>query len=601
MPPVALLCIATWMLAHPYLGIFHDANLYTLQALAHLHPDSLGNDVFLRFGSQDRFTIFSPLYALTIRLFGVDHAAALLTLVSQAALVVAGWRLARTVMPAGQALLGIAVLIAIPGNYGPERIFSCLEPFLTPRMAAEACALAGVAAALSGRKFCSGALLIVAVAMHPVMAVAGIVLLFMAFIALPRPRVAALVSLLTVVCLLTAAYVLPWGEWGRLNADWMALVSQRSPYLFLSYWQLDDWGRASVALSTLIVGSFSLEFAARRLCLSAALTMVTGFALTWLACDLLHLTLVTQMQPWRWEWIAVLTSAVSLPFIGITNWKRGAAGRINVILLLAAWIFGFGAFALITCLTALLSLSFRRLRPRELQLLFWGSCAVLAVSLIWRIASNLEFAEMHFMEASMPLWLRRSVSFAHDGLATTLVIGIAAWIVSTRRAVVGSWICAVLAVAAIGAMWPFSWNEWAQQDSSEQEIARYSTWRNLIAPREDVFWGESPLSTWALLNRPSYISGLQTSGMIFSRESALELERRALGLGQFIGPATFLSWSGAGAHLSLSPDSLRGICRLGVFGYLVTSAEIGMQPVAVLNRLKLYACSPQARAAAAAT
>jgi hypothetical protein len=31
-----LLCVITWSLSHSYRGIFHDANLYVLQALAHL-------------------------------------------------------------------------------------------------------------------------------------------------------------------------------------------------------------------------------------------------------------------------------------------------------------------------------------------------------------------------------------------------------------------------------------------------------------------------------------------------------------------------------------------------------------------------------------
>jgi len=112
--PLVLLCIAVWMLVHPYEGIFHDANLYTLQALARLHPVSLVQDVFLHFGSQDRFTLFSPAYAAAIQLLGVDHAAALLTGLSQLALVAAGWCLARSIMPARYALLGVALLLAIP-------------------------------------------------------------------------------------------------------------------------------------------------------------------------------------------------------------------------------------------------------------------------------------------------------------------------------------------------------------------------------------------------------------------------------------------------------------------------------------------------------
>jgi hypothetical protein len=594
MLPLAMLGTAAWMLAHPYQGFFHDANLYTLQALARLHP-GLAQDVFLRFGSQDHFTVFSPLFAAAIRLLGVDHAAALLTLASQAALIAAGWCLARTVSPSGQAALcGVAILIVVPGNYGPDRIFACIEPFLTPRMGAEACAAAGVAAAFSGRRLLSGGLLMLGIALHPVMAAAGVVMLFMAYVALPHPGIAAPVVKLAVIAVLVAAFALPAGQWGRLDAGWLALVSQRSPYLFLSHWTLDDWGRASVMLTTLCVGSFGGESPVQRLCLSAALTMAAGIALTGLGCDVLHLTLITQMQPWRWEWLATLVAALSLPFIGLAQWRRGAPGRTTVLLLLAAWIFGVGAFALITCLTALLSLSFARLRPRELRLVFWGGCALLTLSLLWRIASNLEFAEVHYMDGSLPLGLRRAMSFAHDGFAPALLIGMAAWIMATRRAAAASWLCTVLAIAAVGAMWPSTWQMWSREEFPQDLIARYAGWRDLIGPGAEVFWGESPLSAWVLLNRPSYISGLQTSGMIYSRESALELEQRALALKEVVGPATFLSWSGAGAHLSVLPEQLQGICRLGVFAYLVTGADLGLQPVAVMNHLKLYACAAAA-------
>jgi hypothetical protein len=149
---LCLLCFATWALVHGYQGIFHDAILYTLQALARLDPGALSQDVFLRFGSQDRFTIFSPLYAAAAQWLGAERAAAALTLAFQLALFAGAWALARSVMPRGLALLGVLVLIAVPGYYGPDRVFSCVESFLTPRMAAEALALGGIAAALCERR-----------------------------------------------------------------------------------------------------------------------------------------------------------------------------------------------------------------------------------------------------------------------------------------------------------------------------------------------------------------------------------------------------------------------------------------------------------------
>jgi hypothetical protein len=601
LPPVLLLCVATWMLAHPYQGIFHDANLYTLQALAHLHPDTLAHDVFLRFGSQDRFTIFSPLYALTIRLLGVDHAAALLTLVSQVALFVGGWCLARAVLSAEYALLGLVLIVAIPGDYGPARVFTCVEPFLTPRMGAEALVLAALAASFSGRRRWGFALLAAAFALHPVMAAAGAAAWLSAAWLLPNPRLGIYLLLAATVWLLFASLALPSGEWGGIDADWLAIASNRSPYLFLAFWGLDDWGPAAVSLTILIIGSFTLDSRARLLCRAAALTMVGGFLLTGFACDFLHLTLFMQVQPWRWQWLGTLVAGLVLPAMIMVNWKRDIAGRATALLTIAAWIFGTGEFAIICCVAGLLSLSFGRLNARQIRLVFFGSCAVLAIALAWRIATNLEFSAAHYMESSLPLWLRRATSFVHDGFAPAALLCLVLIAVRASRPYVAASTWTVLGFAAVAGLAPYAWSIWTKSEFPQSLIVSFAPWRNLIASDEEVFWGESPLSTWVLLDRPSYISGLQTSGVIFSRASALELERRAFALKSYVSPGTFLAWSSVGAHLSLSRDAMQGICQMGVFGYLVTGADLGMQPVAVLNRLKLYACSPQARAAAAAT
>jgi hypothetical protein len=599
---LVLLCAAVWMLVHPYDGIFHDANLYTLQALARLRPDSLTQDVFLHFGSQDRFTLFSPVYAAVIELLGVDHAAALLTCLSQLALIAAGWCLARAVMPARYALLGVALLIAMPGDYGPGRIFTCIEPFLTPRMGAEACTLAALACAFSGRRIWSLLFIVAASALHPVMAAAGVMALLVAYVVLPRPAWGGVLAKLAAVWILLSAYAFQSGEWGRLDADWLDLASQRSPYLFLSFWQLDDWGGAAVTLTTLVIGCCTLELRARLLCRAAAFTLVGGLALTWLACDTLHLTLFTQMQPWRWQWLAALIAALTLPLTAIERWRQGTAGRTTAVLLIVAWIFGAAGFALIASACALLTLSLGRLKARELRLVFWGGCAVLALALLWRLASNLEFTDVHYMDAALPLWLRRATSFAHDGVVPAAVIGIAAWMSNLPRVAIGARIAAAaLAIVCIGVLLPFGWQAWSREEFPQLEVVRFAAWRDIIAPGENVFWGESPLSSWVLLDRPNYISGLQTSGMIFSRSAAAELKHRALALSGVIGPSTFLSWNGAGAHLSLSPDQLRGICRLAPFKYLVTNTDLGMPPVAVMDKLKLYRCDAQARAAAAAT
>ena len=66
---------------------------------------------------------------------------------------------------------------------------------------------------------------------------------------------------------------------------------------------------------------------------------------------------------------------------------------------------------------------------------------------------------------------------------------------------------------------------------------------------------------------------IQTSGMVFSRRSALELERRADALGGAIHPSTFLVWN-AGTAMMLSQQQLKQTCDTGEFQFLVTGADL---------------------------
>jgi hypothetical protein len=595
-----LLCVIAWALSHSYRGIFHDAGLYTLQALARLAPASLGQDVFLRFGSQDRYTIFSPIYAAASQLLGTEAAAATLTFALQMALFVCGWLVARAVMPARMALYGLAVLVAIPGDYGTERIFTCVEQFLTPRMAAEALVLASLAAALSARTRVALVLIVLAALMHPIMASAGIAALLCIYLAIPHPRL--MVKLLAVATAAAAAATLamPEGVWGRLDSAWLRLVTDRSPYLFLSNWQIDDWARIVVTLATLAVALVRVPTErARILCQAALLITASGLLLTFIACDELHLILLTQLQPWRWQWLGTVMAALFLPLILSTRWRLGVSGRTTVLLLAAAWIFGSNAFALVAALAAAGSTALtRRLSASEARLVFWGSCGMLAIALTWRIASNLEFTDAHYLAADIPLWLRRAMSFAHDGSAPMAVIALAWWFSNALHRRWGLMLLGTLAAAGCVALLTGTWAQWTVRLYPAQRIAQFAAWRSQIPPGADVFWPESPVATWLLLDRPNYLSVLQTSGMVFSRNTAMEMQRRALALSAIVPPATFLSWNGAGSNLALSLRQLQEACKLAAFEFLVTSAKLGAAPVGIVPQksstdskdLRLYRC-----------
>ena len=591
---VMLLCVVFWALSHSYRGLFHDAYLYTLQALARSSPQSLGQDVFLRFGSQDRFTVFSPIYATAIRLLGPEWAAALLTFLSQGTILVGAWFLARSMMTRWSALLGVAVLVAIPGDYGTDRIFSVIEQFLTPRMAAEALVLGSIAAALYERRLMALILIVLATAIHPIMAAAGIGVLLCLYGLYQRPCVGATVMGAAGVLVGCAALLAP-----RFDPTWLQLVRDRSPFLFVTNWRIDDWGSVAVTLTTLIMGMRKLaSLPARRLCQAAFLTTAGGLVVTLIACDLLHVVWLTQLQPWRCQWLGIATAALLLPIIVETCATAGLAGSSSALLLSAAWIFGANSFSIGAALCALIAMWLApRLKPSEARWILVGAVGMLGLALCWRFASNLQFTDAHYMELHVALWQRDAVSFIHDGSAPLCLIAFTWWLVRMHRRS-GLLLLAGLAAAACIALLPQTWALWTQRDFSQQRVAEFAAWRAVIPPGSQVLWPESPLGAWLLLDRPHYLSSAQSSGMVFSRRTALELQSRAEALKSVVPPAATLDWRNAGPALRLSPQQLQGICRLGVVDYLVTAADLGLRPVGVAasasGRLRLYRCAGQA-------
>ncbi|HWS65311.1 MAG TPA: hypothetical protein VN325_21360 [Steroidobacteraceae bacterium] len=612
---VGLLVVATWALSHSYRGIFHDAGLYTLQALARLHPDSLAEDVFLRFGSQDGFTIFSPIYAAASRLLGVEWAGATLTLLLQWALLAAAWTLARAVMPSSMTIFGVAVLIAMPGDYGPDRIFTCIEPFLTPRMAAEALVLGSLAAALWQRKTLAASLGIAAVLIHPIMALAGACALVYLYLGKPKPLVTGAVAIVGLIAVAAAAFVVPPGEWGRFDTHWLALVENRSPYLFIAHWQLDDWSRAAVTLATLCVGFRVLRKpSARTLSLIALTTVLTGLALTFIACDLLHLVLLTQLQPWRWQWLGTVVAALLLPEIVRTLWQneapelRTTEQRTTALLLVSAWVFASNAYALFASTAGLAALVLlQRLKPSEARWVFLGACGLGVIAVAWRLGTNLEFTDAYYLDSNIPWWIRRASSFMHDGTVPIAAVSLAFWLARMRRGRTALLLLGGLVGAGCVASFPQTWKSWTTREFPPQQLAGFSGFRERIPPGADVFWAESPVAVWVLLQRPSYLSVIQTSGMVFSRRSALELERRANALGGAISSGSFMSWN-AGTALTLSQQQLKQTCDTGAFEYLVTATDLGVAPIAEVpsvsgpasKKIRLYHCPAAASATAVA-
>jgi len=522
-------CVAAiWILQRPYRGLNHDSVLYALSALARVHAN-LRHDVFLRFGSQDNYTVFGPLFSAAVRTFDLEPAAALLTFLGQAAFLVAGWALARRVMSGRLALLAVGMLIALPSDYGALQDFNYIEGFLTPRQMAEAFVLASVAATLAERRIVGGICLLAGMLFHPIMALAGLVMLFSLYVAVPRPKLALVIGSAVLAVSLSAALLIPVGPFRSFDAAWLDRVYANG-YLLISQWTLKDWSHLCIPAGVLIVGALrSSTPAVRKLSVAALVTAAAAILTTLIFCDLLHVVIFTQMQPWRWVWLAQVIAVLLLPLIALDCWRSGRLGRAAVVLLAGAWALRDLPAAPGVVLAAIVcAASAAHLRDwRYARLILVGCSALLVMAMLINI---LPHALQSAARAQAPTFSEALLQWSiwgGDGLLYVLVLGVI-YRLGMRRTGRNSAFLLVATATMVCVLAPAGWRSWTAYKYTPALRALYDPWREAIPAYAEVFWASSPVSVWYLLERPGYWSPPQSAGDIFSREKAMETQRRSL-------------------------------------------------------------------------
>ena len=533
-----LLCIiAFWMLQHNYEGIVHDSLLYAFQALARLHPDSLGHDIYLRVGVQDRFTIFSPLAAALIHEVGLERAAAIWTFAAQIGFFACAWLLARSLMTAELALVSLGVLVMLPAGYGDRHVFSYVEAFMTPRLPAEVFALGAIAAALGRRYILCGAFLLVSISLHPLMAMAAVVLLFILLVGLHRPLLATVLAVSGLAALFVAACLSPVGPIARFSPGWWNMMYSRGDYLFPSRWPWLDWAHVIVPLATLAVGTLTIaQTHVRSLCLAALLTGLAGLALAAVGGDLLHIVLIVQGQPWRWLWLSNALAVILIPVIVGDCWRAGEPSRIAVVLLAAAWVCIDESYGpLIALLTVAAAAGAPRMKdPRLTRLLFYVACAILAIGLLVLVGFVVNVIrhlprvspDRTLFNTDYLLALRRWKPWESGGIVPAAVLLLAWCMARNRRRTVGAVVVLALGIGLCTAFAHYAWNAWTRVDYPDRIRANFTAWRSQMPPTAQVLWLGSPFPVWYLLERPSYWSVAQMAASVYSEEMARKLALR---------------------------------------------------------------------------
>ncbi len=621
----ALVILFSWLLLHLYRGVVNDAVVYAMQGLIHLHASPFRQDIFFRFGSQDRYTLFGVLYAPLIGVLGLEHAAAALWIGSQVALAAAAWTLARRLMDEREALLAIGLLFVLELSYGAQGVFFVVEDFLTPRLLAEALVLWSIAAALDRRGMKKSAVLLAAALLiHPLMAAAGVgVVVWIRMIA-PRARGAAFWVALASAAMI-AAVMLSGGALmhARMDLSWLALLAQNTPYLLPSRWATTDWARTAVPLITLWMAIRVLPAGEHRtLAVGALVVALTGLALAVLA-ETLRITLLIQAQPWRWQWTATVVATLSLPPLAMRLVRAHAAGRAALLLLIATYLL----HDLLYCLPIGASAVFLSRRAGSasrsgsspvspasplpsaspalpagqestaVRLAVWCALGLVGVALAWDVLMRVYSAGMPFEPVPGAPGIEMARRLMRDSaLPALLLSGVWSYTFFSHQRIR----CAVVsATACLGCLLllPVTFAQWTHVGLTAGLYRAFQPWRQRIAPEAEVLWPKNPLDAWVLLDRPSYLSGPQLGAELFSRPAAMVLARRMRALRPFLA-LEGVSGTRLPAGWSYEPQSLTDLCAASDLRYVVTRQTLAAAPLAVAPAaagsgfagLRLYAC-----------
>jgi hypothetical protein len=589
---LALLPAALWCLTHRYRGLVGDAELYAVQALSRTNA-GLAHDVFLSDASQDRYTIFSPIYAFFIKQLGLQEAALLLLVLFKVCFYVSAWTFSRKLFDAGTALLTISLLIVVPIEYGAFHVFRVAEDMLTARSMAEALAMTGLCLHIYGRKNLGLALAAIALCIHALMALPMVLLLLSLRVRTRASLLSALAAITAVLCMAAAAAMAPQWTPGLLRVmdpDWLDMVRERSLFVFLQLWRLSDWESNARPFLSLALGLLVIrDGRVRAICAGAMIVGAAGLAIAFVAGVVGPSAVLLQGQAWRWTWITGLAGVIMLAPTVLQMWPSERCGSLCAALLLLGWL--VSALNGVYFIAAALCLYYGRKHITAGAAPYLRAAAVVIGVLVLARIIGSGWAALSSSPApagteSRTLVIARTL-LGLDCLPVALAFLLGSWALRSRSVALSRSLVLLLATAAACAAPGALENPLAEGTAAQ--IEEFSDWRDAIPPGDNVFIVPRYYTAgfaWFTLQRPSYLTVDQSSGVIFSRATAVEVRRRS----EVLLPMEEPDWrllSRRATHggrfdaaaLPLTRDRLMRICADPELNFVVAKEDVGFEPI----------------------
>lgn len=540
-------------LSRPYACFIHDSMLYGLQVANHVSDGSFSQDLFLRYGSQDQYSLFSTVVSPLAELLGVPATFFLLYLLCKALILWAAIGLVqRLCTNRTAATLALFVLAVHPIYFGSLLVFSVNEPFLTARLISVALLLLGLERILNQQYLVSFLLMLSSCLLHPIMGVGGLGLLLFAWLCQRLTvRQTILVTGLLLLAGLGLCLYAPLGErlFGVMDEDWFHYVELRDSICYPALWTLDDWSRVAcwvgILLSSVVLLAASDPAAARLLAITC-LVGLSGIAASWVAGNC-HYALLLQAQFYRASWVAVWLQIPMAFVLAAHLWQRQNIWSTFLAVVLICWLdalFFSEIFLYLLLYTFPVAVVLvRGLGRQPKQPNWWGhallACVLLAMAGSQCLKLGLVLVYMRDLPQSViSTGIYRLLAYSFSATVWMAWAALAAvWL--TRHARAAQRWPAFALTAAAGFQLLFFAVPTYLGDNPHQEDVRYVSaelqrrWPARTS-HPTIFWPSVTFPTyWHNLHADCYFHFVQTAGIMFHRETCFEGLRRARLVGRF--------------------------------------------------------------------
>jgi hypothetical protein len=270
-------------------------------------------------------------------------------------------------------------------------------------------------------------------------------------------------------------------------------------------------------------------------------------------------------------------------------WRHERCGPLCAALLLAGWL--VSDLDGVYFIAAALCLWYGRKRIAAGAAPYLrAAAAVIVVLVLARILDTgwaaLSSPQAHAGPGSRTLLVAHTV-LGLDCVPIVIAFLLGSWVLRSRSMAVPGFVA--LALAAVTAFAAPGVLENPLAEGTSAQIEEFSEWRDAIPPGDNVFIVPRFYTAgfaWFTLQRPSYLTVDQSSGVIFSRATAVEIRRRS----EVLSPMEEPDWrllSRRATHggkfdaaaLPLTRDRLMRICVDPELNFVVAKEAVGFEPI----------------------